>query len=350
MPDLDRYAWTREIDAVCVAVVRGRTEDEVIDGYGGDPAGAAPVAPDGSWDGAGAGGPVLFVRSVAGAVLVVEDNGFQGTRPEVLREVTAGGGVLVSAYWNVNALSQFTLAEGGEVAVAFEALSPGERFGTDPDRLLPWMRQAGYRDDGDEPGGSGEDWRAQLLVLLEAVTGVAATGAELAGPFRAVTPAPVPGDLMSRDALAHSFLRSQDPEVSAALDAAPDERLRRAAVAAARATAAFAGVDREPLLRAALEAAERGAVGPVDRRSPLGRLLAGWALADGRAEAPAVAGTGSQDEADRLWWRVLAGTTVRAALDPDPLVAAHEAASYARVYQPKGAPARAALLAALRGN
>lgn len=337
MPDLDAFAWADGVEAVCVAVAGGCTEDELIDRYGGDPAAAVPASPDNLEEWTPDGGPVLLVRSVRGLVLAIEDNGWQGTRPEVLREVTAGGGRMISAFWNVNALSEINLAEAGAVLTTFE--DAAVRSGADPDRLLPVLGQIGYPAEA-----LGPRWKEWMLALVGAVTGVDVDAAVMDGPFRAVRLAPLPADLPARDGLAASYLRRTDPEVSAALDAATDGQLRRAAVAGARQTLAVAGLDRQPALLAALDGAERGQVGAVDRRSPLGRLLSGRELADDRPPAA------DPDEAkDRATWRELATSTVRAALAPDPLVAAHEAASQGRVYLAAGAPARAAMLAALRG-
>lgn len=347
MPDLSAFAWTVDTEATCIAVVGGCTEEELIDRYGGDPSTAFPATLDQAWDLAAAGGPVLFVRSVRGLVVAVEDNGWQGTRPEVLREVTAGGGRMISVFWNVNALSEVNLAENGVPRVSFEGLSPAERLGPDPDRLLPAMRQVGYPADDAADDGPDPQWKERMLALVGAVTGVEVTVPVLAGPFRAVRLAPLPSDFPTRDMLATSFLRSQDPELAAALDAAAaagDDRLRRAAVAGARATLAVAELDRQPVLLAALNGAEWGEVGPVDRRSPLGRVLSGQdRVDDGAAPAPA-----DPDAAEELAvWRELAGDAVRAALAPDPLVAAHQAASQGRVYLPRGAPVRAAMMAVL---
>ena len=77
MPDLDRYAWTKQNYGICLAVVDGVTEDELIDRYGGDPSTAGPATFDQAMEPAGRGAAVLFVRTV----LAVEDNGWQGTRP-----------------------------------------------------------------------------------------------------------------------------------------------------------------------------------------------------------------------------------------------------------------------------
>jgi hypothetical protein len=351
MPDLSPYAWSRDRMAICVAVVRGRTEDEVIDRYGGDPAGAAPATLDSAWERGQDGDSVLFVGGAGGAVLAVEDNGFQGSRPEVLREVTAGGGTMASLFWNVNMLSRFSLAEDGEVIVAFEGLFPDMRSGADPDRLVPLMRELGFRTeagpDGDEAADVDlddidHDWPARCLALLAALTGASVTSDVLARRFRAVPLVPLPEQLYLNDAVGH-----WDPEVGAALRAAADDpdRLRRAAVATARATLDVAGLADEPLLVAALRDA---APGGVDRRSELGRLLGRFAVEGQRASGSSF--TLSGDDPYPAFWRHRAGLAVRAALAPDPAVAAWAAATAGGVDLPAGAPVRAALLAALAGR
>jgi hypothetical protein len=344
MPDLSRYEWVDDHDAMCVAVIRGRTPDEVIEAYGGEVGDAAPATLDRAWDLGQHGDRVLFVGPVGDQVLAVEDNGWQGSRPEVLRELSGDQAAALSVFWNVNADSQVALAVDGKLVTHFEVLSPEQRWGSDPDRLLPQLRAAGFRTDGDGDEVD-DDGTARALSVMAALTGVAVTREVLAGPFRAVLLTPLPEDLPGRDALAGHFVRHQDPELAAELDraAADEPRLRAAAVAAARATMAVAGIDREPLLLAALDGAARGGVGPVDRRSPLGRLLGSYVRESNHTEyAP--------DQAASEWatWRMLAGNSVWAALAPDPLIAAWEAASQGRVYLPRGAPVRAAVLATLR--
>jgi hypothetical protein len=48
------------------------------------------------------------------------------------------------------ALSYFHYYVDGTEVTAFEPLFGWERFGTDPDRFLPYMRQAGVRLDDDD--------------------------------------------------------------------------------------------------------------------------------------------------------------------------------------------------------
>jgi hypothetical protein len=113
---------------------------------------------------------MIGVRRVGAWTLVVEDNWFEGARPEVLRRVSAGTEV-VSAFWNVNALTRFSHAVDGEVRTSFEALMPGYREGTRPDALeelrsgLPWS-------DADL-GRQGVNTISLMLALTARITGQA---------------------------------------------------------------------------------------------------------------------------------------------------------------------------------
>jgi hypothetical protein len=353
MPDLSPYGWSRDNQAICVAVVAGRTEDEVIDGYGGDPAAAVPARLETAGDVAELGDSVLLVTTVGDRVLAVEDNGFEGSRPEVLRELTGAGGTAASVFWNVNSVSRVGLAEAGELVVGFEGLFPGNRWGADPDRLVPLLRELGFRTEAADPDdldpaidpAIDHDWKARSLALLAALTGVRVTAELLAGPFRAVPLVPLPGDLPTGD---DALVRYDEPEVAAALDATGPRELRAGAVAAARAALAVAGLDAEPLLVDALRRAAAGDTGEVDRRSELGRLLGRYAVEGQRASLGVALSRGDADEHRRAMWRHRAARAVRAALAPDPAVAAWQAASTGGVYLPAGAPVRTALLAALR--
>ena len=148
-------------DGACITLVGPPNADVVVRGFGGDLAGArqmslaAPGMP-------GVDEPTLAVREVGAWLLVVEVNGWQGSRPEVLRRVSAGGRV-VSVYWNVNMTTRFSYAVSGQLLTAFEAMTPDRRWGADPDGLeaaragLPWATG---------------DWVPLLLALAARVTGV----------------------------------------------------------------------------------------------------------------------------------------------------------------------------------
>jgi hypothetical protein len=103
--------------AMCATDAHGIDEDGFIRAFGGDPAATEtrtfeelrtelsayrydeiPYA--------------LLVTAVGDWLVGIEDNGFQGSRPEVMRGASAGGAA-VSVYWNVNGANQFTYNVAG---------------------------------------------------------------------------------------------------------------------------------------------------------------------------------------------------------------------------------------------
>ena len=185
--EIEAFGWVRSTvvlrDAACVTLVAPADAGRVVRGFGGDIAGAhrASLAGIGMPSPAE---PVVAVRDLGSWLLVVEVNGWQGSRPEVLRRVSADGRA-VSAYWNENAGTRFSYAVGGRVLTAFEAMSPGRRHGADPDCLeeertgLPW-------DSGE--------WVSLMLALLARVTGVRAGAEWLEGEYAVVPISPVDDD------------------------------------------------------------------------------------------------------------------------------------------------------------
>ncbi|WP_328795955.1 DUF6461 domain-containing protein [Halosaccharopolyspora lacisalsi] len=120
---------------------------------------------------------MIAVRSRGNWTLVAEENGFEGSRPEVLCRVSAGTEA-VSVFWNVDAETEFNHAVGGEVRTSFEALFPDQRAGTDPDAL--------ERIRGDLPWGrvlDGVDTVGLMLALAARVTGRVLTPECFEGEF-----------------------------------------------------------------------------------------------------------------------------------------------------------------------
>src|SRR6266511_1493394 len=84
---------------------------------------------------------------------------WQGSRAEVLRALSAGGQA-VSVYHNVNALGYFSYAVDGQVLVQFELLVPQQRWGSQPNLLLPQMRAVGLDPTGtSHPTARSTRWR-----------------------------------------------------------------------------------------------------------------------------------------------------------------------------------------------
>jgi Family of unknown function (DUF6461) len=151
------YAWFNGHglrQAFCITLVRGLDQGEVLRRFGGERSQPRALTAGEAGELSGsfhAGYPqiILATRS-AGWAVAVEDNGWEGSRPEVLRALS-GGTQAVSVYRNVNALGYFSDAVDGQVRVRFELLFPQRRWGSQPDLLLPQMRGVGLDPDWHEP-------------------------------------------------------------------------------------------------------------------------------------------------------------------------------------------------------
>lgn len=279
-------------DGACVTLVASADGDPpdvdaVVRGFGGDPAvgrraslaslGMPP--PD---------QPVLAIRDLRPWLLTVEPNGWQGSRPEVLRRISAGGRV-VSAYWNVNHTTRFCYAASGQVLTAFEVMSPGVRDGADPDCLeearagLPW--ETGARVP-------------LMLALASRVTGLRVARDWLDGEFTVVPVTPADDDPTAEVNPATESLTYEDGPLAWALWRADDAARVRVAGIAAR--------------YAADEAAGH------DARTPRGR--------DGSGEAPAT----RRDHARTGPW-FWAKTAAREASGLNPLAAAFKSVTAAHL-------------------
>jgi hypothetical protein len=264
--------WLRQ--AFCITLVRGLDEGEVLRRFGGERSQPRALTAGEAGELSGsfhAGYPqiILATRS-AGWAVAVEDNGWEGSRPEVLRALS-GGTQAVSVYRNVNALGYFSDAVDGEVLVQFELLFPQRRWGSQPDLLLPQMRGVGLDPDWHEPPYGEVDTAA--LALAERVTGVHLDRSMLDGPLLAAEVAPLLGDPP-----ASFFSGGEDAELAAAVDQAAPGVLRRAAAAAARQAVLVAQLDHDPVVVEALAAAEAGQARQVDDHSPLGWRIRTWAV------------------------------------------------------------------------
>lgn len=122
--DATSYGWvTRNSayqDAGCLTVVTGQASERVLTTLGADPVreSSDPYAyvPEGM-------GSVAAVALAAPdpAVVLIEDNGYEGARPEVLRALSKKG-IAASAFWNVNGVVRFGCARRGKSVYAAEVL------------------------------------------------------------------------------------------------------------------------------------------------------------------------------------------------------------------------------------
>lgn len=65
------------------------------------------------------GDPAVAVLELGGATLVVENNGYHGSDVDLLGALSADGRA-ASMFWNVNAVTQLSFAERGELLGAWE--------------------------------------------------------------------------------------------------------------------------------------------------------------------------------------------------------------------------------------
>jgi hypothetical protein len=97
--EIGAFGWIQSTelrDGACVTLVAPADAGGVVRGFGGDLGGArrASLAEIGM---PSVDEPGVAVRDLGSWLLVVEVNGWQGSRPEVLRRISAGGRA-VSAY------------------------------------------------------------------------------------------------------------------------------------------------------------------------------------------------------------------------------------------------------------
>lgn len=281
-------------EAACVTAATGVTEAEAIRLFGGDPGSArarvldeelAEELPDDD-------SPHIAVTTAGPAVVVVEYNGFQGSREEILRPLSRLGERAASAYWNVDALSRLTLAEGGSVLSAFEMPKPELRYGASPEAWDPYL-------SGLAPG-PGEGWGGGLAAVARA-TGARldrawARGTHLVVEIEEVAPALLPQALEESPLLAEEpfagFLARLEPRTVPEME-------RYAVELAARGNA----LDTDPLCTLALAVLD--GCGPPEGRAHLRAELAG------RAAAARTTGPGGSGARAAEVWQVLGDLLAR---------------------------------------
>lgn len=244
---------TASLEAVCVTYARGADADGMIRAFGGDPADAPEMTLDEHAEEMarhryGSVPQAVLVTCEGDWLVSVEDNGFQGSRPEVLRPLSRDAPAM-SVFWNVNGANEFAYAVNGRKAVSFDMNHPGERHGADAHLLdreidaLPFgLERQGY------PAG---------LTLAERLTGVRITGELLSRRFRRAVLTPVPADLVP-DALAgHPVLA--EPLIRRLLADPSAEALPAVRLRIAESIADDAGIAGEPLIAEVLDVLARSA-------------------------------------------------------------------------------------------
>lgn len=294
--------------AMCVTYAQGIGEGAFVRAFGGDPAATATrtrrqlgeeLAPY-RYDEIPY---TVLVTRVDDWLVGLEVNGFQGSRPEVMRGVSAGG-TAISVYWNVNGTNRLTYNVAGRRVVGFDMEDPDQRWGSDPDAL---------NDDLVDLTFDPEEGWAPGLVVAERVSGVRLDEEMLAGEFRRAFLTPVPEDLVPEGVEDHPAL--DDPFVRSVIAEPTVERLPAITRFVAHLVAEEAAVHEEPAVRAALEILDERAAG----RSAAADGLLLQRLKMRADELQAASKIGPDREAFRRMHAVLG---VQGALNDDPAEAA----------------------------
>ncbi|MGA4837518.1 DUF6461 domain-containing protein [Streptomyces sp. G45] len=228
--------------AATFTAVRGGDEDTVIRLFGGDPGQARAMGLEELRE--HYEGDLILVSRSGPALVVVENNNYQGSREEVLRPLSRLGRA-ASAFWNVNAVSRLSLAEDGLVSSVFDMVVPGDPGGARPEAWEPLLEGLTFGVEGDDGWGRG-------LVAVGRATGARFDEGWVRGPHRVVPITPVPRYLLGQG-LVDSPLLKREPFVSYLKDVGPGllGPLRRHALDLAL---AHAELSEHPLAVAALTA------------------------------------------------------------------------------------------------
>ncbi|ACZ86043.1 DUF6461 domain-containing protein [Streptosporangium roseum] len=204
----------------------------------------------------------FYISQDGASFVVFEDNGYQGTRPEVLRQLSDSARV-VSLFWNVNANTMLHYAVYGTVVTALDPMFPGRRWGKDPHAL---DAELAVLDEDHGPGG----WRAGAMAVVEAVTGVRLDLPDAGAPRLLLE------ETLPEDPHPPSTLGQVDPDLDVRLRLAPEpvqaKVVRHVVAVCVEAT----GLADESLVRDALDrlvtghSAEQAA---ADLRPLLARLM-----------------------------------------------------------------------------
>ncbi|MBO1335439.1 DUF6461 domain-containing protein [Streptomyces sp. VRA16 Mangrove soil] len=179
-----RYAWADadEFDAYTVSVTAGKTEDEVIRAFGGDPGASRPAAFTGAQEEQTSSlhevYGLLHVLGVGRHVVTMEAGGYHGTVPEIAMRVSAGGGDFFSVYASVNARYGIMRARDGRLDGSFDPFELEDADWMDPRPEVPaWAQGVDFHMG---------TLNAESFALMERTMGVAFDPRWLATPVRTV--------------------------------------------------------------------------------------------------------------------------------------------------------------------
>jgi hypothetical protein len=264
----------------CLTFVRGATQREVLEGFGADPDDTIPASATIPFGEVHDRPRVMVGRSGEWVFALEENITAQGTRPEVLRRLSARTEA-VAIYNDIGkGNDEFAHAVNGEVVTALTTALPPHWRGSEPDRLRSLAEEIAADDDDD--GESGLLGLDVLLALAEGVFGISLAEEDLSRPLAAAPMLPVLDDLPGPRP-DEGRPRVSDPVISLLLAHLPDESLTRVLSVRCGRVMAEAGVSDQAVLGDAIRDALAGETRSVTDDEPLGVALRTAALTDVRA-------------------------------------------------------------------
>jgi uncharacterized protein DUF6461 len=265
----------------CLTFVRGVDAHSVLRRFGAEPGDAFDARATIPF-GAVQDPPVVMVRRSGEWTVALEENiPAQGTRPEVLRRVSADTET-VAIYNDIGkGNNEFAHALNGEIVTAVTTSIPPHWRGSEPGRLRSLAEEIAQVDDDD----SGPLDLEVLLALAEGVFGVSLDPADLDHRSWLAAPMlPVLDDLPA-PRLDQTTPRVGDPVLDLMLAYVPETSLTRILAVRCDRVLAEVGFDDHPVLVNAIRDALAGQEQHAMDDTPLGLALRAVALKDPNAAA-----------------------------------------------------------------
>ncbi len=169
------WAWFREEYEDLpprLIFVRGVTPERIIQGFGADPAAARLLSADTAHEGEPVAYPWIRVGRVDEWAFAI-DTSIQDALKRIAPDLSSGTD-LAMVESNPKGMDFFNYLVDGTEVTSFEGLMADDRDGTDPDRFLAQMRQAGLEVDPlpDDDDSDAPDIMECLLALLTLALGI----------------------------------------------------------------------------------------------------------------------------------------------------------------------------------
>jgi hypothetical protein len=183
----DDYAWQDDLRTLgpsyTLTFVQALDEGKVLRRFGVAPQDVGPLTDEDVYERlevTGGQGDLVMVAGLGGWTVAVEKSGWQGVRPEILRELSRDGGQAMAVSRQDYAHHRFAYAADGQVLTSFNPEFPGIREGTDPGHLDGHLRELGIDPAADDQI---DNHLPAALALVSRISGVMLAPAHLEGPL-----------------------------------------------------------------------------------------------------------------------------------------------------------------------